>query len=195
MPIVEQMRHPTEAELERAQMFSHLRPEAVIYYDSEATNKLGRDYWRLVTDVKFYVGDRSDNVWVYIPRGFLTDGATVPRLFWWLVPPLGRHGLAAIVHDYLCEHETLYTEEGLTQITRAEADKIFNEAMRVSQVNRLVRYTMYAAVRLYAFFSKKSGRTASIGYRARKFGLEEAWRLNPPEFDSTHELVFPVSSD
>lgn len=186
----EEMRHPTETELARAVPFTHLDAQderAVIYFDDYATNVLGRDYWRLMRDMKFYVGEREDDVWVYVPAGFLTDGATVPRLMWWLVPPQGRHGMAALVHDYLCERQTLYSKGELIKIDRKQADKIFNEAMKVSQVNTGIRWLMYGAVRLWGIFSKKTGRTVSAGFLAKKFEMEESWRDHP--MDNPH-LVY-----
>ncbi|MGB2135617.1 MAG: DUF1353 domain-containing protein [Flavobacteriales bacterium] len=38
---------------------------------------------------------------VKIPEGFVTDGATVPLLFRWAFPPMGRYFPAAMAHDYL----------------------------------------------------------------------------------------------
>ena len=38
---------------------------------------------------------------VEIPNGFITDFASVPRLFWNIFPPIGNYRNAAIVHDYL----------------------------------------------------------------------------------------------
>ena len=41
---------------------------------------------------------------IVIPKGFITDGATVPRWFWIVVPPFKpRHLPAVIVHDYLID--------------------------------------------------------------------------------------------
>lgn len=36
-----------------------------------------------------------------IPKDFLSDGASVPRLFWRLIPKYGSWLRGAIVHDYL----------------------------------------------------------------------------------------------
>ena len=42
---------------------------------------------------------------VDVPAGFEFDGASVPRLFWWLLPPLsGESAEAAALHDYLYTH-------------------------------------------------------------------------------------------
>ena len=41
-----------------------------------------------------------------IPAGYVSDGATIPRVFWWFVPPFKPKYLpAVIVHDYLCDKE------------------------------------------------------------------------------------------
>lgn len=172
--------------LSNALPFTHFETEALIQFDDVASNKLGRDYWRLARSFKFYVGDRADNLWVLIPEGFLSDGATVPRLLWWLVPPWGRHGHAAIIHDYLCEYPVLHKDSVEVVINRKQVDKIFNEAMKISKVNRIIRHVMYGAVRLWALVSKKTGRTVSAGFRARKKALEDEWRANPPEPDYSH---------
>lgn len=76
-----------------------------------------------------------------VPAGFVTDFASVPRLFWNILPPFGRYGKAAIVHDYL------YRTPGY--VSRPVADALFLEAMKVLGVGRLIRYTMYLAVRAF----------------------------------------------
>jgi len=41
---------------------------------------------------------------ITVPKGFITDGATVPRWFWIVVPPFKpRHLPAVIIHDYLID--------------------------------------------------------------------------------------------
>lgn len=159
---------------------------AMIVYDLEASVILGRDNYRLTTPFKFYVGKREDQLWAYLPAGFLSDGATVPRMLYWIVPPWGRHGEAAMVHDHLCEHLTLYQNGAAVPITRAQADQVFNDAMKVSQVNPFIRHLMYGAVRMYAWYSRKFGHKADAGYRARKTELEAAY--DPATFLRWDEL-------
>src|SRR5262245_55189884 len=38
---------------------------------------------------------------VTVPVGFVTDFASIPRIFWSALPPDGRYTYPAIVHDYL----------------------------------------------------------------------------------------------
>ena len=56
---------------------------------------LGRVRYRLITSVSVPPYD--------VPEGFVTDGASVPRIFWSVFPPVGRYFVAAIVHDYALE--------------------------------------------------------------------------------------------
>lgn len=35
-----------------------------------------------------------------VPAGFISDGATVPRILWPVFPPIGRYLKATLVHDY-----------------------------------------------------------------------------------------------
>ena len=78
---------------------------------------------------------------ITVPAGFTTDFASVPRLFWNVLPPFGRYGKAAIVHDYL------YRTRGL--VSKPVADALFLEAMKALGVGTLTRYTMFLAVRLF----------------------------------------------
>jgi hypothetical protein len=78
-----------------------------------------------------------------VPKGFVTDGASVPRIFWSILYPFGNYFPAALVHDYLYSKAS-----NKLKITRAEADKIFLQAMKDVGVGWLTRRTIYRAVRL-----------------------------------------------
>ncbi|MCV0441463.1 MAG: DUF1353 domain-containing protein [Hydrogenophaga sp.] len=76
-----------------------------------------------------------------VPAGFVTDFASVPRLFRSLVPRAGRYSLATFVHDWLYRAQP----EGWT---RKKADLAFLSAMRDLGVPWLKRRTIYHAVRI-----------------------------------------------
>jgi hypothetical protein len=78
---------------------------------------------------------------ITVPKGFVTDLASIPIYFWWFLPPTGRHGHAAILHDWL------YWEQGTS---REVADRIFDEVMQEMAVSLLLRKAMWSAVRVYA---------------------------------------------
>jgi hypothetical protein len=76
-----------------------------------------------------------------IPMGYETDFASVPRLFWSIIPTIGKHSIAALVHDYLYDNRIG---------SRREADRLFLELMLQYNVNKLSAYIMYAGVRIGA---------------------------------------------
>jgi len=79
---------------------------------------------------------------ITVPAGFLTDGASVPRVFWNILSPFGSYFPAALIHDYL------YSKVSIWKLTRKQADQLFLEAMKNVGVGWLTRHTIYRAVRL-----------------------------------------------
>ncbi|WP_068634909.1 DUF1353 domain-containing protein [Thauera butanivorans] len=76
---------------------------------------------------------------IVIPPGFLTDLASIPRIFHSLIPVNGRHRSAAILHDYLFV---------VQDRPRDGVDALFLRAMEASGVRWTQRTAMYLAVRL-----------------------------------------------
>ncbi|MBK5931525.1 hypothetical protein CCR82_13610 [Halochromatium salexigens] len=60
-----------------------------------------------------------------VPAGHRTDFASIPRLLWPLLPPVGRSGKATVIHDWLCDEQPHSVDH------RMAAD-IFNEAMTLN---------------------------------------------------------------
>lgn len=75
-----------------------------------------------------------------VRAGFQTDLASIPRVFWSILPPFGRYTAAAVLHDYLYQ-----AHDG----TRLHADLVFLAAMEELKVRRWKRAVMYRAVRLF----------------------------------------------
>lgn len=96
----------------------------------------GLDDWTLVVPLVYE--SRAGRTYT-VPPDFTTDLASIPRLAQPLVPVNGRHRAAAILHDWLYATQTT---------TRAEADRLFLEAMADSGVGWVKRQAMYAAVRV-----------------------------------------------
>jgi hypothetical protein len=76
-----------------------------------------------------------------IPAGYSTDFATVPKFLWSVLPPLGKHNRAALLHDWLYDNRIG---------TRAQADWLFLKQMENDGVGVVPRYAMYWGVRLFA---------------------------------------------
>jgi hypothetical protein len=121
---------------------------------------------------------------VIVPRGFVTDLASVPSYFWWLVQPTGRHGHAAILHDWL-----YWEQKG----TRDLADRVFDVAMGELGVAAALRTTMWAAVRVYggtywsaAAEERRSGASRVLCELPASSQVSwEEWRKRPGVFEPT----------
>jgi hypothetical protein len=94
--------------------------------------------WRLIQGFR-YDTDLLAAGAIYVPAGFVTDFASVPRFFWRLFPPTGKYGKAAVIHDFL------YRGSG---VPRELADAIFLEAMEALGVGWFTRHVIHRAVRL-----------------------------------------------
>jgi hypothetical protein len=76
-----------------------------------------------------------------VPKGYKTDGASVPTVLWALYPPFtGKYRSDAVIHDYYCD-----TMERTWQATH----KVFYYAMRAAHVDEETAKIMYAAVYLF----------------------------------------------
>jgi len=98
-------------------------------------------YYRVVTSLGI----------VTVPTGFITDGASVPQIFWNILSPFGEYFPAALLHDYLYSK---YSDSHFL-VDRATADMLFKEAMFNLGVGWLKRETIYRAVRIGGWRSWK----------------------------------------
>lgn len=124
----------------------------------------GKNY-ELLEAFNYYIGDDKEAL-LHVEKGFITDFASVPRIFWSIYPPFGRYTKCAVLHDRLCEaflNKELWNN--LTDnkdklpiylqnryVRRFEADKMFLESMKAIKIKFFTRWVLYASVRLYAIF-------------------------------------------
>jgi len=102
--------------------------------------------WRLVQPFTYHIGGKYSKDTIRVPAGFITDFTSTPSEIWMIIPPWGKYGKAAVVHDYLYQTASR---------TRKEADDIFREAMEVLGVDKVRVFLMYWAVRLFGVFAYK----------------------------------------
>lgn len=77
-----------------------------------------------------------------VPKGYITDGATIPRLLWFIYPPNRPDYLpAAIVHDYLCDEENY-----------KEADKQFKNCLTDLMIHPNTIFIFHKGVLFYHYF-------------------------------------------
>lgn len=126
----------------------------------------GHEYYMVMEPFTYYVGGLDTETYVHIPKGYITDMASVPRLMYTLFEPWGDYAKACVVHDYLCEYGEVMTFLGRTPVTRKNADHIFLEAMTVLNVPKWKRNMLYAAVRSYSM-------TLGRKHKPKKYQLKQ----------------------
>lgn len=96
----------------------------------------------LLEEIYYELGHEGSGKWLVVPVGFVSDGASVPRPFWWFMPPWGSLSTkAALVHDYLLATRPPGYE------TRKPIDDEFYIALVAIGVDRATAYTAWAGVR------------------------------------------------
>jgi hypothetical protein len=102
-----------------------------------------RDPWYYLIDPIYWIPNADQRVHfqaVKVPKLFVTDLASVPRLFWSWLRPDGEYAYAAIVHDYLYWAQTR---------TRLMSDEILKSCMEDFAVDKVTIQAIYDAVRAF----------------------------------------------
>lgn len=138
--------------------FTRFDNDMHISFDAAASKLLNKNHWRVQQGFRYYIGHLGSNVWVDVPAGKLTDGASVPFPVNALIPAWGSYGQAVALHDQLCD--TYYVKEmvaGVVStrwITRKEIDAILREAMEVLKVEVWRRETIMVGVNAYRILTR-----------------------------------------
>ena len=79
---------------------------------------------------------------IIVPKGFQTDFASIPRLFWNIVSPESPYiREASVIHDWLYTQKVIYT--------RKQADEILRAAMIELGASRYLAGIVYWSVRIF----------------------------------------------
>ena len=93
-------------------------------------------FWMTVEDMTYVVGSTKEKI--VVPKGFVTDFASIPQALWSLgLSPHGQYSRAAVVHDYL------YWSQGCT---RTQADRLLVIAMKESRVRAFDEFLVFQGV-------------------------------------------------
>jgi hypothetical protein len=95
-------------------------------------------FWKLQDDFMY----EDDSVQVTVKSSFITDGASIPKMFWSIIgDPLSNDLLKpAIIHD------GLYT---LMQFPRYKCDKLLKEMLLFNGTSKVKANLIYYAVRFF----------------------------------------------
>jgi len=133
--------------------FTRFSAEEQLRYNKTASVLNNKDIWDTIPGFRYYIGEENSTRWVDVETGFQTDGATIPRFLWWLLPPIGEYTQNTTLHDKLCT-TYLITElvngvETQVAITRKEIDAILKESMDVSEVTPWKKKVIMIGVNLH----------------------------------------------
>lgn len=113
--------------------------------------KLKNGRWKVSRGFRYYVGKEGGSDFVDVPKGFDTDFASVPQIFWNILPPDGQYTQAAVLHDFLYGVQG-NAPEGKHR-SRQECDNIFYEAMGILGVPQWKRSVMWIALKFFGFYA------------------------------------------
>ena len=105
---------------------------------------IGKNLWKVHEEFEYHVGSYPSNEVIKVPFGQVTDFASVPRIFWWIISPIDRHAKAAVIHDYCYS---------IQYDSKKRCDQIFAEGMEVLGVKPWKIFAMYWAVHLFGWFA------------------------------------------
>ena len=87
---------------------------------------------------------------ITVPEGFQTNLASVPAIFWPILPRDGDYTPAAIVHDWLYGQKEMAGQA----ITRGQADGVMLEAMEALGVGWWRRRVIWGALRVGGWWAR-----------------------------------------
>ena len=113
--------------------------------------------WMTAGKLVYFVGEKNSKDRIIVPKGFITDLASVPWPASMFIPKSGKFNSAAVLHDYLYSILGEIVEpNNIKKRLRKECDSIFIESMKVLGVRWFKCKIMYRAVRLFGGFVWKN---------------------------------------
>lgn len=106
-------------------------------------NDDGRTF-TLLTEFAYEIGELGSGRFIRVPAGFATDFASIPQLFWNILPPWGKYGKAAVLHDWNYKRQ---------EFSRAFCDAILDESMEALGVSKLTRKVIWWGVRIGGWYA------------------------------------------
>lgn len=114
--------------------------------------------WEVINSFKYDVGYLGSGITASIPKGFITDLGTIPRIVWSYISPI-ECAQCFTLHDWLTENQYLeyHQDSGKVEripVSRQRVDEVFLESMVVMDVNPVKRVLIYEAVSAYRVVKK-----------------------------------------
>lgn len=105
--------------------------------------------WEVVKDWKYEL----EGVSYVVPKGFVFDGASVPKFLAMWLSPVGLLLIGGLVHDYGYKYASLLTATGKKPVVKdqKEMDIIFRDVCIEVNGFKVLNYLAYYALRLAGF--------------------------------------------
>jgi len=113
---------------------------------------LGVRTWEIVEDWHFELKERQ----YVIPKGFIFDGASVPKFISAWLSPTGVLLIAGLVHDYIYKYQVLLLDKPkhpIHMFNQKEADKLFRDINIEQNGFHLLNYLAYWGLRIGGFIA------------------------------------------
>lgn len=110
---------------------------------------VGKDKWELMSDYSYECGFAK----VEIKKGFISNGANIPRFLWSFYPPNSPEYISAsVIHDFLCDKAYKNNKNYEDFIL---ADNIFFIALKELGVSNFKSALFYNFCRFYHYLKYK----------------------------------------
>jgi hypothetical protein len=113
--------------------------------------------WKIEEDWNY----EMEGIKYRVPRGFVFDGASVPKYFRSWLSPMGVLLIPGLVHDYAYKQAGMLLDTSiLVPLKQVEADTIFREVAIEVNGFKIINYIAYYALRLGGWWAWKGHRNA-----------------------------------
>lgn len=149
---------------------------------------LSRRKWEVVEDWYFKTHVNGTMVTVFIGKGFVFDGASIPRSLHWLLNPMGVLMAPGLVHDFAYRNEyitILNSRKKLTDIStnQLQADNLFKDISLQVNGCSVISNSAYYMLRI---FGKRSW-NKNKKLRAERIGKN--WEALRDDADHIKEML------
>ena len=127
--------------------------------------------WEIMEDWYFLLPWLGFNNWCFIPKGFIFDGASIPRWLWIIFSPIGILFIPGLIHDFVYRYEALLImhcqEKELDYIrlkvyNRIESDLLFKEVSILVNGFKFLNWGPYLALVVAGGFTWRKHRKNNL---------------------------------
>jgi hypothetical protein len=122
--------------------------------------------WEVLEEWSYELPDKST---IYIPEGFVFDGASIPKVFWAILSPVGLLLTPGLIHDYAYENDMLksYDSEGnpadyKSKAGRAYWDRLFRDVAIEVNGFKIINNIAWLALVLFGWIAWNAKRRVDV---------------------------------